>query len=334
MSLSHDLVYYPDDRPGIRRKRAGRGFSYLAPDGTRIEQSRERRRIEALAVPPAYEDVWISPEPLGHLQATGRDARARKQYRYHPDWRAWRDRKKFDRLAEFGEILPALRARILRDLRNTEAGEETFAIAAILALIDRACLRVGHAAYARDNKTFGATTLQPRHVSLDDSAIELRFTAKGGDKVRKRLRDATLNRVLTQLDDLPGPELVSWIDDSGAARSITSEMVNGFLAEFTGNDALTAKTFRTWNGSAAALGEALKPGPLSIKAMAEAAAERLHNTPAIARKSYVHPDVVALSELDEDARRECLSIGDEIRGLRRSETALLHLLRKAGKGGD
>ncbi len=328
MPAAPDLIYYPDDRPGIRRRRQGRGFSYIAPDGTRIEQTGERRRIAALAVPPAYEDVWISPEPQGHLQATGRDARARKQYRYHPDWRAFRERCKFDRLADFGEALPGLRRRILRDLREGCPGDEEFATAAILALIDRACLRVGSLAYARENRTFGATTLQSRHLHLEGDRLVLRYRAKGGDKVVKTLRDATLNRTLARLDDLPGPQLVSWTDESGAARHVTSDMVNGVLAQFTGDPQLTAKTFRTWNGSAAAMEVAAKDAALTIKAMAEAASERLHNTPAIARSSYIHPDVIALSEKAPAARAALLADAPERAGLRLSEARLLHLLRR------
>ena len=322
-----DLVYYPDSRPGIRRQRRGRGFSYIAADGTRIDAKAERSRIEALAVPPAYEDVWISPEPLGHLQATGRDARARKQYRYHPDWRAFRDAEKYDRLADFGEHLPALRRRILRDLRAAEAGDEGFAIAAILALIDRASLRVGHPDYVRDNRSYGATTLRRRHVTLDGDRVALRFTAKGGDKVRRVLRDATLERTLARLGDLPGPELVSWTDADGAARAVTSGMVNAFLADFTGDASLTAKTFRTWNGSAAAMEAACRPGPLTIRAMAEAASDRLHNTPAIARSAYIHPKVIALAELAEEDRIALLDTAPDRRGLRRAEARLLHLLQ-------
>ena len=326
MPDTSDLVYYPDSRPGIRRRRCGRGFSYLAPDGTRIDAKDERARIEALAVPPAYEDVWISPVPLGHLQATGRDTRKRKQYRYHPDWRAFRDARKFDRLAEFGRHLPGLRRRITRDLRDAEAGDEAYAVAAILALIDRASLRVGHPDYVRENQSYGATTLRRRHVSLEGDTIELHYTAKGGDQVDKVLRDATLERTLARLGDLPGPELVSWLDASGQPRAVTSDMVNGFLAAFTGDAGLTAKTFRTWNGSAAAMAVAARPGRLTIKTMTEAAAMRLHNTPAVARSAYIHPRVIALTEQDETERLSFLEDAPDRRGLRREEAMLAHLL--------
>ena len=323
-----DLVYFPDDRPGITRRRCGRGFSYTAPDGTRIDDRTERARIAALAVPPAYEGVWISPRADGHLQATGRDARSRKQYRYHPDWTAFRAREKFAGLAAFGEALPGLRRRILDDLRSSEAGEREFAIAAVLALLDRAGLRIGNAGYARENRTYGATTLRRTHMTLDGDRLRLSFPAKGGRRVREELRDRTLNRVLTRLDDLPGRDLVSWVDDDGTPHSVRSDEVNAFLAERTGNADLTAKTFRTWNGSVAALEAAAAPGRVSIRAMAEAAAARLHNTPAIARTSYIHPEVIALADLSEADRLHRIATPEEPRGLRRSEAQLLGLLSK------
>ncbi|MFD1341043.1 DNA topoisomerase IB [Litorisediminicola beolgyonensis] len=326
MQTLPDLVYYPDSRPGIRRERRGRGWSYIAPDGTRIARGTERRRLEALAVPPAYEDVWICPEPRGHLQATGRDARERKQYRYHEDWTAFRSKQKFDHLAAFGATLPSLRRRIQRDLRDGEAGEHGFAIAAVLALIDRASLRVGNSDYARENRTFGATTLRPRHLELSEDGLKLAYRGKGGTKVEKSLRDRTLNRVLGQLDDLSGPTLISWEDDDGAARQVTSGEVNAFLAGHTGVDAISAKTFRTWTGSVAALETALVEESPTIKALSEAAATRLHNTPAIARSSYIHPAVIALTELDHEERAARVEKAPERRGLRRAESQLLHLL--------
>ncbi|MFZ5964056.1 DNA topoisomerase IB [Thalassococcus sp. BH17M4-6] len=324
MMTPTDLVYYPDDRPGITRRRRGRGWSYTAPDGTHIDDKGERARIDALAVPPAYSDVWICPEPLGHLQATGRDARTRKQYRYHPDWTDFRARAKYDDLPAFGAALPALRRRILRDLREREPGERQFAIAALLALLDRAALRVGSPDYARRNKTFGASTLRPKHFSLDGGEIRLSYTGKGGARIRSRLRDRTLNRVLGALDDLAGPTLISWTDDAGEGHAVTAGEVNALLAEMTGQSGITAKTFRTWNGSVAALEAALSSDGPTIKALSEAASERLHNTPTIARKSYIHPDVVALTDAPDD--RAALADAPEIRGLRRAEAQLCALL--------
>jgi DNA topoisomerase-1 len=325
--LPPTLVYYPDSAPGITRRRCGRGFSYIAPDGTRIASARERRRIEALGVPPAYEDVWICPRPNGHLQATGLDARARKQYRYHADWTAYRALRKFDHLAEFGAFLPAIRRRILNDLRG-EAGEKSFAVAAVLALLDRASLRVGNADYAAENGTYGATTLRGSHVSLSGGAVRFSYRSKGGKMVRSSLRDATLNRTLARLHDLPGKALISYLGADGRSQQVSSDAVNTALAEMTGDAAMTAKTFRTWNGSVAALDAALRADHLTVKTMAEAAADRLSNTPAIARGSYIHPAVIDLAGTEPADRREMVAGAEERRGLRRSEAQLLCLLER------
>lgn len=315
------LIYYPDDRPGIRRKRHGRGFTYLSPDGTRIDNAGERKRIAALAVPPAYRDVWISPKLNGHLQATGRDDRKRKQYRYHPDWTEFRALKKYDALAEFGRALPGIRRRVVSDL-GTGAGEHAFALAAVVAMIDRLAIRVGNPEYAEENGTYGATTLQSKHLKLADDDLHLVYFAKGKRKVRRTVRNAKLMETLQALDDLPGADLVTWIDDDGATRKVSSDEVNAYLVGLTGNPALTAKTFRTWAGSVAALTAARTAETVTIKAMAEAAAERLANTPTIARNSYIHPAVISLAEdrgsLPEEPR--------EARGLRLDERRLLDLI--------
>ncbi|PZX11826.1 DNA topoisomerase-1 [Palleronia aestuarii] len=320
-----NLVYFPDTRPGISRRRAGRGFSYRAPDGTRIENRRERARLDALAVPPAYEQVWICPEADGHLQATGRDARSRKQYRYHEAWTAFRAQKKYGDLARFGAALPRIRRRISEDLGG-EAGERRVATAAVLAMIDRLSLRVGNRDYAAENGTYGATTLRPRHVALTPDALTLNYRGKGGLRIKRHLKDRRLAQVLHQLDDLPGATLVTWLDDDGKAHEVTSAEVNEFLAEISGQDGFTAKTFRTWNGSAAAMEAALEEESLTIKRMADAAAARLGNTPAIARNSYIHPEVIALADWEAEARRDLAAAGSTRRGLRRAERALLHLL--------
>lgn len=320
-----DLVYYPDDRPGITRRRAGRGWSYRAPDGTRIENRAERRRLEELAVPPAYEDVWICPRADGHLQATGRDVRARKQYRYHSWWTAFRARRKYAHLPAFGDRLPAVRRRIREDLRG-EAGDRAFAVAAVLAMIDRLSLRVGSREAAEENGAFGATTLRSRHLSLDADSLELDYRGKGGRRLRRRLRDRRLAKVLHRLDDLPGATLANWTDAGGTVHEVTSTQVNELLHEITGQDEVTAKTFRTWNGSVAAMSVALKADRLSIKAMADAACERLGNTPTIARNSYIHPDVIDLAEADLPRRQAIAARAPERRGLRREERALLALI--------
>ena len=329
MSPSPDLIYYPDSEPGIRRRRQGRGFRYLAPDGTGIDAPEERQRIAALAVPPAYEDVWISPKPLGHLQATGRDQRQRKQYRYHPDWRAMKEAQKYDQLAAFGAALPRIRRAVLRDLSG-EAGDRDFAIAAVIALIDRAAMRVGNPAYTSDNGSFGATTLRGRHVSLEDRAIRLDYAAKGGRRRRVSLRDRTLFRVLDRLHDLPGKALVSWIDDAGAPQKVSSEQVNARLSDLADRPGVTAKTFRTWSGSEAALDAIVSGGARTIKAASEAAADRLGNTPSIARTSYIHPAILDL--LDDPDRIDRIArapADDGPTGLRQTETRLLRLIGEA-----
>lgn len=327
MTSVPELVYYPDTRPGITRKRAGRGWSYAAPDGTRIDDGGERKRLNALAVPPAYGDVWICPRPNGHLQATGRDDRDRKQYRYHEDWTAFRARQKYNDLAGFGAALPSIRRRINRDLGG-EAGDRAVATAAVLAMIDRLSLRVGNRDYADANGTYGATTLRPGHVALTPNSLKLDYPGKGGIKIKRTLRDKRLAQVLHQLDDLPGATLVTWVDDGGAAHEVTSSQVNELLYEVTGTEGYTAKTFRTWNGTSAAMEVALRDEDLTIKAMAEAAGARLGNTPTIARGSYIHPDVIELCDWDAEARARLAESAPEQRGLRIAERAVLRLLTR------
>ena len=318
--MEPDLVYYPDDRPGITRRRAGRGWSYRAPDGTTIDDAAERRRIGALAVPPAYDDVWISPVGRGHLQATGLDARRRKQYRYHADWSAWRAQRKYHDLPAFGEALPRIRRRVADALRG-EAGERDFAVAAVLRLIDRTSLRVGSEDYRRENGTDGATTLRSRNLRLGPSGLRLDLRVKGGARVRRQVSDRTLAHALDRLSDLPGAPVFEWVEH-GEPRAVQADHVNDWLKEASGLDGASAKTFRTWSGSVAALEAVLgADGVPTIKAMAEAAADRLHNTPAVARTSYIHPDVIALAE----APRE-VAVPDGPTGLRAAERALLGLI--------
>ena len=320
-----DLIYYPDTRPGITRRRAGRGWSYTLPDGTRIDDKAERDRLNALAVPPAYEDVWICPRPDGHLQATGRDTRKRKQYRYHADWTAFRARKKYQELPRFGECLPAIRRRIRAGLK-AEVGDPEFATAAVLAMIDRLSLRVGNRDYADENEAYGATTLRPSHVKLTPEALQLDYPGKGGIRIKRTLKDKRLAQVLHQLDDLPGATLVTWVDDCDVTHEVTSSRVNEFLFDITGEDAFTAKTFRTWNGTVAAMEEALRADDLTIKSMSEAAALTLGNTPTIARNSYIHPDVIDLADTDLSARAAIARSAPSKRGLRQGERAVLGLL--------
>ena len=320
------LVYYSDDRPGIRRQRRGRGFSYYLPDGALIRDKAERARIAAIAVPPAYESVWITPEPQGHLQATGRDAKGRKQYRYHPDWAAQRAQHKYDGLAAFGRALPRLRARIASGLCAAE-GSRDLALAAVLALLDRASLRIGNEGYARENGSYGATTLLGKHARFDADGVTLDFPGKRGLPVSVHLHGPRLQRALHKVHDLPGAELITWTDEDGKTHPLRSEEVNATLAAICG-EGMSAKTFRTWNGTLAGFIRAREGGPVSIAEMAKAASERLCNTPAIARKSYIHPQVIALAEMSEKERTARL---DELRPvalsrLRANESRLIALL--------
>ncbi len=291
--MDDGLIYVTDSDPGITRRRRGTGFSYIAPDGTTIARGAERDRLESLAVPPAYDDVWMCPLPNGHLLATGRDARKRKQYKYHPDWATARSETKFDQLAEFAEVLPRIRRRAKRDLEE-DAGTQKFALASAVTLIDRLSLRVGHENYAQENGSYGALTLRSRHLKLRDKTLYLDFKAKGGTRVRKQINDRSLERLLEKVDDLPGATLLTWIDEAAQAQSLTSGQLNAYLSEASGEDFVTAKTFRTWSGTVAAFAAA-EAGNTTIKAMAQAAAERLHNTATVARNSYIHPKVIDLA---------------------------------------
>ncbi|WP_134681732.1 DNA topoisomerase IB [Paracoccus ravus] len=327
--MGPELVFVSDRDPGISRRRAGKGFSYRGPGGEPLGPE-ELTRVRALAVPPAYRDVWICALPNGHLQATGRDDRGRKQYRYHPDWSAARSRTKYDQLPAFGAALPALRRRVRRDLQG-EVGDRDFSLAALVLLLDRTCLRVGNPAYTAANKSFGASTLLTRHLRLSEQGlIELKFRAKGGKLCRYLLRDKRLNRILQDIGDLPGRNIFTYLDEEGVVRSLTSQDVNGYLAEIAG-EGMTAKTFRTWGGTLAAFELASKLSPdtrLTCRMMADAAAERLFNTPTICRKSYIHPAVLELAETPAALRAETfLGLArPEIADLRSSERSLLAYL--------
>ncbi len=296
------LVYTTDATPGISRRRRGTGFSYHLPDGMRVTDETILQRIRRLALPPAYERVWISLDPRGHLQATGFDARGRKQYRYHADWATWRSNRKFDDLVTFGHALPAIRRRVLRDLED-RTQETPFLLSALVSLLDVTYMRVGNRTYVEENKTYGATTLQKRHLTFEQDGIRLSFIAKGGKRVRRKLRHPRLQKILEEIADLPGRDLFSWRDREGALHRIDSGRLNAYLVQITGHS-LSAKTFRTWGGSVAAFGEAWKMIQAeerpTIRQMCQVASDRLHNTPSICRSSYVHPAVLALSDKETD----------------------------------
>jgi DNA topoisomerase I len=308
--LPPGLVYASSDEPGITRRRRGRGFSYHLPDGDLLKCRIERARIKALGVPPAWSQVWICALPNGHLQATGHDERGRRQYRYHARWSQWRSQAKFGQLAAFGKGLGRLRRRVARDLES-EAGEKAFALAALVTLLDRAGLRIGNPAYEAQNRTYGATTLLKRHLEADGGAVRLSYRAKGGRKVSQTLKGPRLQRIFQEIDDLPGRRLFTWIDEDGEAHPLGSAQVNGYIAEASGVQGATAKTFRTWAGSVAAFDAARSdPEAITIRAMSEAAAARLHNTPAICRSSYIHPAIIALTELPPAERAARMDAGE------------------------
>jgi DNA topoisomerase-1 len=290
------LRYLDARGPGITRRKRGRHFAYFDAAGKPVRDEAELRRIRSVAVPPAYTDVWISPIANGHLQATGRDARGRKQYRYHKRFREVRDEAKYHRLVAFGRALPAIRKAVATDLRGTELSRRKV-LAALVSLLDVTGVRVGNEEYAAANGSFGLTTLRTRHVRVDGSRVRLRFRGKTGKEHRILLDDARLARIIKRCRDLPGEELFTYLDETGSANSVSSEDVNEYLREIAGGD-FSAKDFRTWIGTvecigalaepAAELGEAKK----NIAAALERVAARLGNTPAICRKAYVHPGVL------------------------------------------
>ena len=297
---SAGLRYVRDDRPGIRRDMGRLGFRYVAPNGRTIRRPSELKRIAALAVPPAWTDVWICPDPRGHLQATGRDARGRKQYRYHAKWRECRDETKYDRLAVFADALPIIRARTERDLARPGLPRKKV-LATIVQLLEKSLIRVGNEEYAKENGSFGLTTMKNRHVEVRGGSLRFEFRGKSGKKHCVGVNDRRLARIVRHCRDLPGQELFQYIDKKGRRRRIGSGDVNAYLKKITGEE-FTAKDFRTWAGTVLAL-TALRgmadPRPLSaahikrdINHAIEAVAGVLGNTRAVCRKSYIHPAVI------------------------------------------
>jgi len=333
-----NLRYVSDRRPGIRRRRRGRGFVYLDPDGRPVRDPAELDRIRRLAVPPAWTDVWICPEPRGHLQAAGRDARGRKQYRYHPRWRATRDETKYDRMLAFGAALPRIRRAVAADLARPGLAREKV-LATVVRLLDATAIRIGNAEYARHNGSFGLTTMRSRHAEVSGSTVRFQFRAKGGKPVEVGLTDRRVARVIRRCQDLPGQELFRYLDEAGRPRTIDSDDVNAYLRRLTGED-FTAKDFRTWAGTvlaAVALGAAGPPASRrhARRAVAHAIAAvagRLGNTPTVCRTSYVHPAVL---EAYADralpaaaARRPAAAHGGAEDGRRPEEARVLALLRR------
>jgi DNA topoisomerase I len=292
------LRYVSDGSPGIRRRRAGRGFSYIGPDGRVVRDPALLERIRRLAIPPAYTDVWICPSPNGHLQATGRDARGRKQYRYHPRWREVRDETKFGRMLAFSQALPRLRARLEADLARPGLPREKV-LATVVRLLECTAIRVGNDEYARANQSFGLTTLRDHHVEVSGSTLRFRFRGKSRKPHRVALSDRRLARIVARCQALPGADLFQYLDENGERVSIGSGDVNDYLREITGED-FTAKDFRTWAGTLQAVAALEAVGPAASEREAKSAilkaidqvAEQLNNTRAVCRKYYVHPAVL------------------------------------------
>lgn len=292
------LRYSTDDAPGIRRVRAGRGFYYRTPDGTRLADPAALARIRKLAIPPAYTDVWISLDPEGHLQATGRDAKGRKQYRYHPRWAVLRDATKFERLVSFAEVLPVIRAKVKEDMALSGLGRARV-LATVIHLLETTLIRIGNDDYVRQNDSYGLTTLRTQHVSVTGAELRFWFEGKSGKTWRLRVRDRRVARIIRTCQELPGQTLFKYVAEDGEPSRVTSADVNEWLRVTTDRD-VTAKDFRTWAGTVLAaetlaalpVPQTQTEGKRQLKATMDKIAARLGNTPSIARKSYVHPAVI------------------------------------------
>jgi DNA topoisomerase-1 len=335
------LRYVRADDPGIERRKAGKGFTYRHPSGAVVRDAATLARIRSLAVPPAWTDVWICRDPDGHLQATGRDARGRRQYRYHQKFRARRDRGKFARLVRFGDLLPKIRRRVRADLARPGLPREKV-LAAVVALLETTRFRVGNEEYARLNRSFGISTLRSRHAKVKGSTIQFRFRGKGGRIEERALVDRRLAAVVRRCQDLPGQELFQYPGEDGEPRPISSEDVNDYIREAAGSDELSAKDFRTWTATVLAhraLREALDGGNLDAAATGglpkrivtealERTAEAIGDTVTVTRNSYVHPAVLeapADPALPQPGRRRRRT--NAVAATRRDELAVLSLLR-------
>lgn len=332
------LNYVSDSEPGIWREPADEGFRYISPRGREIRDERELKRITSLGIPPAWTDVWICADPRGHLQATGRDARGRKQYRYHPRWREVRDETKYERMIAFGQALPALRERVDADLSLPGLPRDKV-LAAVVRLLETTLIRVGNEEYARDNKSYGLTTMRDRHVKVDAGTIIFAFRGKSGKRHTISLSDRRLARIVKRCRDIPGQHLFQYIDENGEAQTIGSADVNTYLREATGQP-FTAKDFRTWTGTvlAAWLLRAFEPftsereAKSNIKRAVEEVSSRLGNTPTICRKCYIHPTVLnAYIEgelLEMIGRRAAEDLEEQGNTLQPEESEVLEFLRR------
>lgn len=318
------LIYVDDELPGITRKGAGKGWAYYDPEGKLIKDAAEKKRLNAIALPPAYTDEWFCPAPNGHILATGVDAKGRKQYRYHPEFRAARESEKFDKCLAFGNLLPLIRKRVDDDLRGRKLTWER-AVASVVRLLDLGAVRVGNEGYAARNKSFGATTLRRRHAEVTGKTLKLRYKGKSGQMREVKLSDASLARMVRNMQDLPGQHVFKYLEDDGEVHSVGSSDVNEYLEETMG-ERFTAKNFRTWHASVMGM-ECLKDGEgkMPMKELLECVASQLGNTPAVTRKSYIHPAVIDLLD-DQEEWRKTLKLPRATQWLTREERALIDLL--------
>jgi DNA topoisomerase-1 len=330
---SAGLRYVSDEATGIRRRRCGRGFAYLGPDGELISDPRVLARIRSLAIPPAWTGVWICPAADGHIQATGRDARARKQYRYHALFREARDGTKYERFIAFAHSLPAIRSRVRQHMGLRGLPREKV-LATVVHLLEATLIRIGNSDYARHNNSYGLTTLKGRHVAIDGSDIRFRFTGKGGKQWLLKVRNRRVAKVIRACQELPGQELLQYLDEAGEPQAVTSGHVNAYLREITGQD-VTAKDFRTWAGTVGAAlaldeigrADSTAQAKRHLRAAMERVASRLGNTATICRKCYVHPEVLASYAAGTFALRET-DIGGEAAGLEAEEAMVLAFLEQ------
>lgn len=331
------LRYVSDARPGIRRRKTGTGFSYARADGSKLSDADVLKRIKALVIPPAWVDVWISPFADGHLQATGRDAKGRKQYRYHALFREVRESTKYEHVVAFADELPTIRKKVHEHMGRRGLPREKV-LATVIHLLETTLIRVGNEDYAKQNNSYGLTTLKNRHVAVDGNEVRFRFTGKSGKQWSLRVRDRRVAKIIKACQDLPGQELLQYVDEAGDCQDVTSSDVNAYLKEITGKD-VTAKDFRTWAGTvlaAMALNEvesfdSAAQAKRNLRAAIEKVAARLGNTPTICRKCYVHPEVLncymdgnLVLELKSKAESE---LRGDVQNLKPEEAAVLALLR-------
>jgi DNA topoisomerase-1 len=335
---SAGLVYIDGQPPGMTRRKSGTGWSYRDASGTKIRDKAVIERINKIGIPPAYTDVWICDDERGHIQATGRDAKGRKQYRYHERFREIRDSTKYEHMLTFVEVLPDIRERINADMARRALPREKV-LATVVHLLETTMIRVGNADYAKQNKSYGLTTLNDRHVRIEGSELRFRFKGKSGKQWNLQLADRRVARIVKQSQDLPGQHLFQYLDDEGEQREVTSGDVNAYLREISGSD-ITAKDFRTWTGTvlaALALAEFEKfdteaAARKNVRAAIEKVSAKLGNTPAVCRRCYVHPEVIdsymsetLVLQIEHEVERE---LRDNVAGLRPEEALVLAFLKQ------